>query len=180
MDNIFKALANAERLGSEMSRLVGTMPGCQLAIVTDRIDPLSLGRVKATVASKCARTDTDWLYRIEPMPALSLPVPRVGDTVMVTYQDGDPHKGFYCGVIQNLLNPAGLVDDLTLQVGAVLIVIKPDGTLEISGIQSLKVSGVNVAFSDCQSFKINDKEVATLDAEDSDGDQLVTKGWVPA
>lgn len=64
--------------------------------VTDIEDPTSgnfLGRVKARFASQGDNESTDWL---SPMWQGGIEsVPRKGDQVLVSFQDGDPHRGYY-------------------------------------------------------------------------------------
>lgn len=137
IEDLLSNILEAHSVAAEAKSLIGRTYGVQLGVVSDRLDPLSLGRVKATTANKGARAETDWLIRLEPCPGLSLPVPNLGDTVIIAYQDGDPHKGNYLGVAQNLLNPAFDKDSLLLVVGKVSILVSPTAVQILTGHSSV-------------------------------------------
>lgn len=117
LEELFQHLAESRSIANDLKDLTGRAFGLQLGVVTSNEDPLGLARIKATVSNLGAKTDTDWLYRLVPCPKISLPVPTIGETVVVGYLDGDPHKGIYLGTNQNLLNPAGPKTDFILTIG---------------------------------------------------------------
>ena len=115
--------------------MAGRTFGVELGIARDRNDPLELGRIKATTAAKGGATTTDWLYRLS-LPGLSYPVPPLGGSVLIAYEGGNTHKGYYWP-LQNRTNPAWKKDGLKLEVG--------QSTLEVEGDRvELTTGGVNV------------------------------------
>jgi hypothetical protein len=92
----------------------------------------------------------------------------VGQTVAVLFVDGNPHSGVYMGPIHNLLNPHGAVDTLMVQVGSAQILMAPDGAIAVIGTD-INIQADNVA--------INGKQVATVGAPDTRGDNLTARGW---
>ena len=189
LNQLLSDLQETVALGKQLAQHQGRTYGRQLGVVLDRDDPLGMGRVRATVASKGGRYQTDWLTREEPCSKLSLPVPKVGESVWASYTDGDPHKGAYSGVVQNNINPAADKDSLKLQVGKVILEIHPEGVLKVSGCDRVEVISDTTEFrgdvviegsldiSEASSVSINGSQVATIGARDDDGDILDTKGW---
>ena len=123
--DFFAHLTEAYRVSQSLQDLQGRAYGLVPGIVTDNQDPMGLHRVKVTTGTLGAKGSTDWLYRLIPMPLISLPAPQVGDTVLVAFEDGDTHKGYYLGLIQNLVNPAAAPDALVVRVGSVTLAIQP-------------------------------------------------------
>lgn len=171
MDNIFSAIAKAEQLSQLADDLQGKSYGLSLAVVIDTQDPLALGRIKVLLPSKGAKTASDWLARMTPSVALSVPPVLLGDTVVVGFFDGMVSNGVYLGVLNNLVNLPQLAEEtlvispkaaLKVTVGDVSISLDVQGNLDISGVSSVS---------------INNKQVATVGARDTHGDTLVSKGW---
>lgn len=160
--DFFDHLLAAKQTSEQLQGLVGGYHGTLLGVVTDTADPLKLGRVRVTLPSKGAKSESDWLLKGTPCYGLSLPLPSIGDTVEVCFINGDPHKGLYSGLIHNQVNPYGPSDRLVFKLGQTTVDIGPDGS---------------VAFSGVSSFTINGKEVAVVGADDSRGDSLITKGY---
>lgn len=136
------SLINTEMTARSVSEHAGRAYGTELGIVKDREDPDSMGRVRCTTASKGGQTLTAWLWRRTP-PGVSFPVPPLGATILIDYIDGDIHKGCY-QPLTNLANPAAGPDDLRLFVGSTTVLIKADGTVSISGFDSLALEGASV------------------------------------
>lgn len=160
--DFFDHLLAAKQTSEQLQGLVGVYHGTLLGVVTDTADPLKLGRVRVAFPSKGARSESDWLLKGTPCYGLSLPLPSVGDTVEVSFINGDPHKGIYRGLIHNQVNPYGPSDRLTFKLGPLTMTLAPDGS---------------VAFSGVSSFTLNGKEVTVLGAKDNTGDTLITKGY---
>lgn len=176
----------------------GRVNGVLLALVADVNDPLKLQRIQAYDQTKGGQSTTDWLFRCLPHTQYNPPVPKVGDCVIISFIDGDPHKGVYLGVITNQVNPAvGSDSDLTMVLGGVTVTLDPEGRASVKGAKevtiqtdrvtiyskeatigadSFNISADKVTYS-CQSFKVNGKEVVTVGATDTRGDTIVYRGW---
>lgn len=146
---------------------------------------MSLGRIKAAIANHGGRSESDWLSRAIPFPGASFPVPKLNDTVCIIYKDGDPHQGFYLGVVQNLINPAGDIDSLILDIPKDTIassqenltVIAGESISFICGNVQIKIQNGTIDITGASSVTINGKEIATIGAKDTRNDTLITKGW---
>jgi Type VI secretion system/phage-baseplate injector OB domain len=157
MKDLFASIAKAN------SDSQGRVRGAQYAIVADIDDPLNLNRIKVLEPAKGARSTSDWLFSISPLFGLSLPVPPIGTTVLVSYIDGNPHHGVYLGAVVNIKNkPSSDRNVLRLALGDLVVTLTPEGALDFNGVTS---------------FTINGKEVATVGAKDSRNDTLTTKGY---
>lgn len=133
--------------------MAGRTYGLELGRVTSREDPADMGRIKATTAAKGAATDTDWLYRFS-LPGLSYPVPSLGQTVIIAYEGGNTHKGYYWP-LQNRANPAWNKDGLKLEVG--------QSTLEVEGDRvELTTGGVNVKIAS-NAVEVSGATLVTVD-----------------
>lgn len=179
MNELFKAIYNGQQAHSQTQDLVGKVYGVQLAIVADTSDPLNLGRLRAMLAPKGGNSLTDWLTRVMPWYGLSAPYLNLGDTILVAFVDGDPHKGYYLGVLQNIVNPAYDPDKLLYTFGGSQLAIDSQGSLTfVTGGCKLNITKTgSVSFTGVKNFTINGKQVATLGAKDTDQDTLVSKGW---
>ncbi len=159
--------------------LQGRVQGLAYGIVSVTDDPLGLGRIQCLDASKGGRSNTNWLYRSLPFSSFSPPLPLAGETVLMGFIDGDPHQGVYFGSMQNLRNPViNSGDDLVIKVGSVIVTVKPEGNMEITGVTGLTMAAESVEFTQATSVTINGSQVCTVGAMDSRNDTLVTKGWV--
>jgi hypothetical protein len=143
--------------------------------VTDREDPDKMGRVRCTTAA-LGTQQTNWLYRVVPMPSLSPPVPDLGDTVAILYVEGDPHNGCYLGCLQNNLNPARDKDTLWLEVGDTSVTVERDRLQLKLREQTLTMDkrGIDIQATD---VSINGKKVMVVGGQDSDGDIMTTPGY---
>jgi hypothetical protein len=164
MDNLFSTLTEAHSIAKQLESTIGRSFGLTLGFCVDRSDPDNFGRIKASLPSKGANFKTDWLWRSPFMPGVSPVSPRIGDLVTILYVDGDPHKGFYLGAVQNLNNPAGDVDTLSVYIGKTLLTIK-DGQVNIglghSGIK-FKEKSLEIALGNMR-VKFSDDGRITLD-----------------
>lgn len=104
--SIFDILRQAEQIAKPALDLVGRSLSVELGVVTDNNDPENLRRIKVTLASKGAQTNTDWLYRVLFSPAIDPPLPQINQTVIVAFLEGDSHRGIYLGNTVNQVNPA--------------------------------------------------------------------------
>ena len=175
--NMFAQLHQANRVAGNLQDYQGRTPWQMKGIVVDNQDPLGLGRVKVTTASLGGRSQTDWLDRLIPGPMMAYPVPTIGDTVVVGFYDGDSHQGFYVGIVQNILNPAGQQDSHYLKVGDALVQVTPTAISLALGNASIVLQNGTITISGVTDVKINNKSVAVVGALDDDGDTLVNKGY---
>jgi Type VI secretion system/phage-baseplate injector OB domain len=111
MDGIFETLRQSKQASKQASDLNGRSPFTQFGIVTNNEDPTGKRRVRVTLQSKGGQTETDWLYRVLDCPYDDPPLPRLGQTVMVGFIEGDPHSGVYGGIITNEPNPERKKED---------------------------------------------------------------------
>lgn len=180
MEDLFRAIYAGAKAAQSTQDLHGRVYGIQLAVVADVADPLNLGRIKALLPSKGAKTLTDWLTRLMPWHGVSAPVLTLGDTVAIAFVDGDPHQGVYLGVLQNLINPTYGADKWVYTMPKSQLAIDSEGTLVYtSGDTKMVVSPGYISFSGVNSFTLNGKEVVVVGAEDSDGDVIVNSGQHP-
>ena len=159
----------------ELSSLAGRQVGLELGRVVERIDPEGMGRVKATTAAKGGSTPSDWLYRLT-LPGLSYPVPGIGQTVAIAYEGGDPHKGYYWP-LQNLPNPAYTPDALRFKLGPTEVLIEQDGSVSITGFDSLSIAGASVSI-DASVVAIDAGAIALKGLTSIDGKEALVTGSV--
>jgi hypothetical protein len=167
MDDLLEAADVARGLRGHL----GKTYGLTLGVVCDRNDQ---GQIKAITP----KAKTDWLIPIRPQDACSMPVPPLGATVAILYQDGDGHKGFWLGVLGNALNPhkGNLGDHYQVTPGVHRLTV--NDTLEIQvGPVTLRVSGGNLDISGVTGVSIEGAQVATVGARDSANHPLVNRGW---
>lgn len=105
MEAIFETLRQAKQTGKQAADQVGRSPMTQMGIVSNNEDPLGKRRVRVALQSKGAQTETDWLWRVLDSPYDDPPLPRLGQTVVVAFFEGDPHNGCYFGIQTNEPNP---------------------------------------------------------------------------
>lgn len=141
----------------------GRMIGTSLGIVTATDDPLELHRIKVTTGDKGGLTESYWVYATCYAPGVTLPPPKLGDTVILGYLDGNPHQPVYLGLLHNTVNPPAQVDGIVFDLG-------------LEQTMTFRVGGNVMVFSKT-GITINSRQVAVVGATDSRGDTLVTKGW---
>lgn len=169
MDDLFNTLLEAHRIASNLKDIQGRIIGVQLGICTQRMPDDIFCRIKATVAPLGAKTETDYLIRLSPGNGISCPVPNPGDTVLVMFADGDPHQGYYMGVLTNSLNPGADPDSLTVVNGNSTLVVAKDAIALQVGECTFKITEAGVF--------INDKAVTVVGGKDSRNDLLVQRGY---
>jgi len=105
-DHFFRSIYNASQHSKEAAeKLKGREPFIVDAIVTANNDPQNLRRIKATHAGTGSSVDTDWLFHCHPFPFHDAPLPLPGQTVVIAFFKGDPHRGVWFGVLTNRVNP---------------------------------------------------------------------------
>lgn len=179
INNFYQALHKAEQAHQATSELEGRSFGVSLAVVADVNDPMQLGRIRVMLPSKGAKTLSDWLVRLTPSKLLSVPLVSVGDTVAVSFINGDPKNGIYLGAINNIPQPPAVDMSTTVLVNGDTSIVQSNSALTLTAGSStitLDKDG-NLAISGVSSFSVNGKQVATIDATDTRGDRLVSKGW---
>lgn len=196
--DIFKALTEAQSAHKVTADLEGRSFGCSLAVVSDVEDPLKIGRVRAMLASKGAKTQTDWLFRLTPSKLVSVCLVDVGDTVVVSFINGDPNSGVYLGVLNNKPQPVGHPEHLesvnvsskvtqepeaiTITVGDNTVKLTKDFISLDTGQSSLKLTNstlvidVSSASVNANSFKVNGKDVMLVGGQDNQGHIMTLSG----
>lgn len=131
IDQFFQHIFQGYKASQVTQQLAGRQLGLSWGIVTNANDPLKLGRVQVTTASLGGQSTTNWLVRVMPWKFLSVPIPEIGDLVLIGYPDGNANgDGYYLGFAQNLLNPAEVTGKaLTYLWEAVQLVINQEGIL---------------------------------------------------
>lgn len=138
MDNIFAVIKDSKKANQQAADLEGRSPFTCLGIVTENEDPTNKRRIKVTLQSKGGQVNTDWLWRSLNTPSHDPPLPKIGQTVEVSFIDGDPHKGSYGGVVMNEPNPeraktSGVLDDW--------LTVEGNQTVEVGGDRVLTTEG---------------------------------------
>ena len=164
LESFFLSLQQGEQAYRLSQPLLNRVLGLRLGVVTRNDDPTGQHRVRATLAEHGGQTETDWLWRLQPFPFLSTPLPVPGQTIAILNVEGNPNTGVYIGIIQNKTNPliAEYEDGVAFQFGQAQIWIRDSGAIEILSATSISING---------------QEVATVGAIDSRGDTIVSKGW---
>jgi phage baseplate assembly protein gpV len=174
MENLFASLSRIKK--------DGYIPHALLAVCTNNEDPDNKRRIKVMLPQHGGKIESDWLYRFQAAPYLDQPLPETGQTVLVFYVEGNPHKGIYLGICTNAPNPPldkmnkqkdyhhfvkgnikieSAQHTITLSNGKASIIMHDNGHVEIDAV-SLTVGG---------------KEVITIGSIDTDGDTNITRGW---
>lgn len=107
VEKFFESIYRGSQSANLAQDLAGRVLGGSWAIVSDINDPLKQGRVRVSFGDQGGNSKSGWLIRVLPWKFLSVPIPSVGDLVLVGYPDGNRNAdGWYWGFAQNLLNPA--------------------------------------------------------------------------
>jgi hypothetical protein len=80
--------------------LVGRHLGSKFATVSSNNDPLNNRRIRVKY-DHTPDVESDWILRATIAPGIDPPVPRVGQRVIISYHDANPHLATYTGVINN-------------------------------------------------------------------------------
>lgn len=191
MENIFALLKQGSLAYQQTSSIAGKLPFTSIAPVTE---VLPNGQVSVAASEYGGLSTTPPLYRACPTFGMTFPAPRVGDTVVYSYLDGDPNQGVYWGHLQNNLNlPAANqsaftytlgentivydADGMGIQVGTNTITVSPVKITLKSGDATFEIEGTTLSLNGFTSVKINGKEVATVGAR-TPMSQITYKGWV--
>lgn len=202
IDSLFQHLHESYKAAQATQELVGRMLGLRWAIVSEvATDPAqtALAMVKVKMPHQGANSDSDWLMRVVPWQGLSVPMPVVGDTILVGFDDGNPNTtGFYLGIPNNLLNPAykkpdvwryDFSDDIWLEVSKDTIkftafacsitiakefidLTAPMITFNGNPATAMSMVGGNLNFSVPGKVKAKGKNIAVIGALDSRGDSI--------
>lgn len=189
----FFEVVNQAKQGSKLAAdaLAGRDTSLRLGIVSKNLDPQGQRRIRVTTAAKGGTIESDWLRRVDLTPHRDVPVPEIGQTVLVGFIDSDPHKGVYLGLLTNDVNPPQdkqqpLLDHTEQTPGQHVLNVEKDIVLQTSGgarITLEKGGNIVLEAGDGTTLMLggdatlNGKSVTTLDALDNKGDKLVTKGW---
>ncbi|MFZ3003987.1 MAG: phage baseplate assembly protein V [Undibacterium umbellatum] len=79
-------------------------PGVSLATVSNTRDEQNLGRIKVKFLLKGAQIESDWVQIVSFFAGTSSGaffLPRVGDSALVAFADGDPSKPYVLGFLWN-------------------------------------------------------------------------------
>lgn len=199
MENIFKALKAGQEANQYTQDLAGRIYGLQWGIVSAELDPTGLRRIKVISDNKGAKTLTNWLMCAVPFYQLSTDTPPPGSLAIYSYINGDPNDGVYHGLVKNgvdipddigwyihrhhgyvlAVDPLGQLTVLSSKDDvSTSIELKPNEVRLTSGSTSMVLDNTgSIRFENINSFKINGKQVLTVDSRDSDGDVSITKGW---
>lgn len=191
MKNLGRLLSGSEQSLEMVGRHFSMIKG----IVTNNNDPENRRRIKATTAISPG-IDTNWINRLKSFSGIDWPLPVVGSTVLLLFEEDNPLKGFYIQIENDISPPQGKIspqDDLFLSVTGIIQILCQnaikvvfnngtisiegniiiDGNVTISG--DVTVNG-NVSLSS-SSVSINGAQVATIGAVDNAGEVLISRGW---
>jgi uncharacterized protein involved in type VI secretion and phage assembly len=133
-------LLNLLHSASEASKVAldskDRVPYPSLAIVVDNKDPENKRRIRVSLPSNPGLSSY-WYRQLTPFKGVDLPLPDIGQTVLVLFADGDINQGYFLA-FENATNPpqdkGNITDDYYEK-------IKGDKNLEISGDKISKISG---------------------------------------
>lgn len=133
--DLFKVWHESQRASQLATDLEGRSPFPSIGTVTQNDDPEQRRRVKVSFP-KNMNIESPWLDRKTTSPSDDPPVPKIGQTVEVSFIDGDPHRGVYSGVLTNAKNvaqdtPSPLVDDARCIEGSRSERIDENSTLKV-------------------------------------------------
>ena len=191
--DLFKSLLKAEQAEALTADLSGRSFGCIVAVVADVADPANLGRIKVLMASSGAKSLSDWLVRLTPSKLISVPLVNVGDTVVVSFINGDPKNGVYLGVINNLPQPPAkdlattvsvngssilvqTFEDTTVAVGNNIIKVDKDSITLTADQATLRLTSSTFVLSGVSTATINGKPIMVIGGKDSRGDTMSVSG----
>ena len=191
--DIFKSLLKAEQAEQVTSDLNGRSFGVSIAVVADVQDPSNLGRVRVLLASNGAKSLSDWLVRLTPSKLISVPLVNVGDTVIVSFINGDPKNGVYLGVVNNIPQPPAkdlattvsvngssvlvqTFEDTTVAVGNNIIKVDKDSITLTADQATLRLTSSTFVLSGVSTATINGKPIMVIGGKDSRGDTMSVSG----
>lgn len=161
----------------------------RIGIVTDNNDPEGLRRVKVMSQDRGVSV-SDWLQRITNYSDEDLPVPKIGDTVVIGSIDEDTHNDLVLGVLQsqsnNSPNRKSSLYDLCAQIGYEFLygcqsfrIVTPGCELEIQdGKLSINATNIDLNATDVAiqsaSLTWNGDQVAVVGGIDTRGDTTLS------
>lgn len=188
MDAIFETLRQAKQTGKQAADMVGRSPLTQMGMVSNNEDPLGKRRVRVALQSKGAQIETDWLWRVLDCPYDDPPLPRLGQTVVVAFFEGDPHNGCYFGIQTNEPNPERKKenpekDDWRLVQGNQTIEVEGDRALTVEGKWDITTKGYTTHHTQLimeDLFRLQLAEALPAATEANRGKMVVIKGALGA
>ncbi|HEY9835443.1 MAG TPA: phage baseplate assembly protein V [Vampirovibrionales bacterium] len=105
MSQTLQILLTAAKASPAALDLQGRSIAPEFAVCTDKNDPMALRRVRVSTEAKGAQTQTDFLMRSLPCPGWDPPMPKLGDSLVVGFFQGNPHDGLFFGSVHNRTNP---------------------------------------------------------------------------
>jgi hypothetical protein len=157
-DNLFSTLASVPAISSEVAANRGRHSGVYFGTVTDNKDPSKLRRVKAIVNGD---TETEWLQSIRSHGGLDTPLPKIGETIIIAYCDGNPHSGgIYFGTTNNSAVPVQSKDSAT-----------KDNCESVPGDYRLKVEG-EIVLENKAGASLTLTREGYIELEDKDGNRI--------
>lgn len=127
--SLLEHLVEAKRLSAYARLLEGRMPFPTKGIVVANNDPTKRRRIRASTANLGNQIPTNWLQPLRTNPHIDPPLPKLGQTVLILWADGDGEDGYYL-VLQNDPNPPLTQTDPVLDNGQL---IEGDDTVETKG-----------------------------------------------
>ncbi len=122
----------------------------RLGIVTDNNDPENLRRVKVQSITRGSSV-SDWLSRISSFSGEDLPVPNIGDTVIIASLDSDSHTDIVLGVLttNNTNQPLDKIENFAYQseIGAnqKLVAQRVDLQTELGKVEMSEDGGIKLS-----------------------------------
>jgi len=158
----------------EAAKLAIDQKGRQLyplvAAVSDNKDPDNKRRIKVSDPTKGGKVDSEWIKPMRIMPQLDTPMPRIGDSVLLLFLNGDPLDGLYIPMSNETNQPLDKVDPINdlSQIIPGNEIKKVIGNIEttISGEISKFVNGVSEEFYD-KFYKLYSKAEMILSSKTS-------------
>lgn len=108
--------------------LRGRVIGSQLGVVSVNEDPLNLRRIKVNFAEN-PDLDSYWIMRSPTYHDIDPPLPKIGQTVLIEFVNGDITMGFY-RVVQNDVNKPHFSDNPAIDLS---VKIEGDRISQIQG-----------------------------------------------
>lgn len=117
----FLELLNYAVKGAKLAHeaLANRQPFPLIATVADNNDPEGRRRVKVYDPTKGNQYQTEWLLPLRIMPTHDTPMPRVNDTVLLIFINGDPQDALYLPYTNQInapLEKENPIDDLVQQI----------------------------------------------------------------
>ena len=178
MVDFFEHLVVAHQSSLATQDMVGRSLSLKIGVCADTSDPLNLGRIKVLDSTKGPQGFSGWLVRGTIYKGLTVPTPNIGEQVVYSFIDGDPHDGVYYCIAQNQANPpAQDLKSITLTLGSVTVKLSSDGSLSITGVTSVSVDTPTLSITSATSVSINNNQILTIGSRDTANKTNITTGW---